>query len=188
MNKSVLRKIWRALADAIEQRSAFTMLQLATIGEDGAPKVRTIVLRGVVELGRSVTFITDLRSPKIREIRADPRVSLLGFDADAGLQLRMEGHAEIIEGEAERRSAWDNLRPHTHILFRTPLAPGTVMKSARTIGAQGDPGSTGVPHPHFGLVRVVLEKLDWLDLSTEPHSRCAFRHEENKWIGTRIAP
>jgi hypothetical protein len=33
--------------------------------------------------------VTDVRSPKIAEIRRDPRVSLVGYDPQAGIQIRL---------------------------------------------------------------------------------------------------
>ena len=82
-------------------------MQLATVGEDGAPKIRTIVLRSFNEASASLSFITDLRSPKVREITANPCVSLAGFDNERVVQLRIDGRAEIVaEANPAASTGW----------------------------------------------------------------------------------
>ena len=112
MKQALLHDVWLVLADAVKQRTPFTLMQLATVGEDGAPKIRTIVLRSFNEASTSLSFITDLRSPKVREITANPCVSLAGFDNERVVQLRIDGRAEIIEDETRRRDFWNALRIH----------------------------------------------------------------------------
>ena len=89
MATNVYQELWQSLGAATRSRSPFTMMQLATIGMDGAPKVRTIVIRQVDETHSTLSFVTDVRSPKIAEIRLDPRVSLVGYDPQAGIQIRL---------------------------------------------------------------------------------------------------
>ena len=52
----------------------------ASLGLDGAPKVRTVVIRSLDETNGLIRFNTDLRSRKAAEIDADSRVTLLGYD------------------------------------------------------------------------------------------------------------
>ena len=91
-------------------RTPFTVLQLATSGLDGAPKVRSVILRRVDAERGAVSFFTDVRSAKIEEIRHQPRVSLLGYDADAGFQMRLEGKATIDTEGPEKAVAWASCR------------------------------------------------------------------------------
>jgi hypothetical protein len=43
------------------------------------------VIRQVDETHSTLSVVTDVRSPKIAEIRLDPRVSLVGYDPQAGI-------------------------------------------------------------------------------------------------------
>src|SRR5208283_3017123 len=61
------------------------------------------------ERRRAVSFFTDLRSAKIEEMRHEPRVSLLGYDADAGFQVRLEGKATIDTEGPETAAAWEGI-------------------------------------------------------------------------------
>ena len=91
-----LDRVWAALmAGAQPGLTPFTVVQLAISGLDDAPKVRSVILRSADAERGAVSFSTDLRSAKIKEMRRQPRVSLIGYDADAGFQIRLEGKAAI---------------------------------------------------------------------------------------------
>ena len=86
----VLAGAWTRLHQSAEVRDAgFRMAQLATVGSKGAPKVRTIVLRGASSSDRLVRFHTDSRSPKVAEMTANAAVSLVAYHRDAGEQIRI---------------------------------------------------------------------------------------------------
>lgn len=182
-----------ALFERLEQapatRSAFNFLQLATIGLDGAPQVRTIVMRGCSRAAGTVSFVTDIRSPKIVEIGRDPRVSLIGYDMAAMVQMRMTGRAEIVADEGERRRMWTALKGRTLLLFDAPLSPGTPVDAAgNPLQPVEDAHAPAEPFERFALVTVSLSSLEWLDLSAEPHRRILYRRGGQGWTGSLISP
>lgn len=187
MTATLLAKIWEQLAAAATSRSPFNFLQLATAGLDGAPQLRTIVLRRCDATDGTLFFVTDKRSPKIREIRNDPRVALVGFDPTASVQLRLSGEAAISDNEAERLEMWQSLRERTLILFDAPHAPGTLLDD-KGQPLQASELSDEEPYAHFALVTVTLNRLEWLDLSSTNHVRCAFDRDGANWAGTWLAP
>lgn len=187
MTATLLAKIWDQLGAAATSRSPFNFLQLATAGLDGAPQLRTIVLRRCDATNGTLSFITDMRSPKIREIRNDPRVSLVGFDPAASVQLRLSGVAAISDDEAEKLEMWQSLRERTLILFDAPHAPGTVLDDSGQPLQAGEP-SNEEPYARFALITVTLNRLEWLDLSSANHVRCAFERQGTTWHGAWLAP
>ena len=189
MAMNVYQELWQSLGAATRSRSPFTMMQLATIGMDGAPKVRTVVIRQVDETQSTLSFVTDVRSPKIAEIRRDPRVSLVGYDPQGGIQIRLEGQAVILDRPEEKRPIWDICRPHTLALFQTPYAPGTEIASHHeTGGAVEQHGGDEQAFRNFCVVAVKLARLELLDLSPEGHRRCSFQRRAETWVGTWVAP
>lgn len=187
MTETLLAKIWDQLGAAATSRSPFNFLQLATAGLDGAPQLRTIVLRRCDASQGTLSFVTDMRSPKIQEIRNDPRVALVGFDPAASVQLRLSGDATISDDEAERLEMWQSLRERTLILFDAPHAPGTILDDNGQPLQAGEP-SNEEPYKRFALVTVRLNRLEWLDLSSEHHIRCAFDRDGATWRGAWLAP
>lgn len=189
----IVDAVWARLyagANAGKERSPFTMLQAATIALDGAPAVRTVVLRHASREQRSVMFHTDVRSTKVAELRRDPRISLVACDLDGGVQIRLHGVARIVEAPAETRAAWNASRPRTLIVYRTPVAPATPVASPAdahaTTHAEDLDSSAGFDN--FCLIEVTVSRIDYLDLNPAGHMRASFVCEEGKWRGTWIAP
>ena len=182
--------IWKALAaGAGPQRTPLTMWQAATNGigaAAGMPQVRTVVLRDADQQGGTVSFHTDMRSAKVAELRADPRIAMTGLDLDNFVQIRLEGRTRICADEAERRAVWNAARPHTLILYRTPFAPGTPLDTPQTGHVQESGGDDG--YANFCVIRVVLDKLEYLDISREGHQRAVFLRKGDDWRGAWIAP
>lgn len=188
MTATILFTIWERLDAAATSRSPFNFLQLATTGADGAPQVRTIVLRGCdVERG-TLSFVTDMRSPKIQEIQGEPRIALVGFDPAATVQLRLSGKAAIVGDETERRAMWEALRERTLFLFDAPHAPGTILADGGQPLDVVEPSAAGNAYDRFALVTVTLTRLEWLELSSPEHVRYAFERQGTSWRGTRLSP
>src|SRR5256885_12082312 len=71
-----------------------TAMSLATVSPDGAPSVRTVLLKGVDE--RGFVFYTNLNSRKGRELIATPRAALCFYWAALDVQIRVEGTVEAV--------------------------------------------------------------------------------------------
>ncbi|MBY4766123.1 pyridoxamine 5'-phosphate oxidase family protein [Burkholderia ambifaria] len=184
-------RLWSCLESGVgTQRSPFTMVQAATLGLDGAPKVRTIVLRQVSRADRLLAFHTDARSEKVAELRRDPRIAVVVNDLDALVQIRAEGVASICDDEAQRRAIWQSSRPHTLLLYRAPLRPGTSIESPEEAHVTPSPGdaTTDDGYRNFCLVHVTVTRLDWLELARAGHRRAIFDLNDDGYEGRWIAP
>ncbi|AJK48303.1 pyridoxamine 5'-phosphate oxidase family protein [Burkholderia plantarii] len=185
-------RIWTLLeegAGAGRERSPFTMLQAATLGLDGAPKVRTVVLRGADRQARTLMFHTDTRSAKVAELARDARIAMVGCDLANGLQIRVEGTATPRADSAGRLAIWRASRPRTLILYRAPLPPGTPVATP----ADAQPPAAGDDAPldgfaHFAVIDVCVNAIDWLDLSGDGHQRARLVFGANGWQAGWIAP
>ncbi|WP_126226519.1 pyridoxamine 5'-phosphate oxidase family protein [Burkholderia ambifaria] len=184
-------RLWSCLESGVgAQRSPFTMVQAATLGIDRAPKVRTIVLRQVSRADRLLTFHTDARSEKVAELRRDPRIAVVANDLDALVQIRAEGVASICDDETQRRAIWQSSRPHTLLLYRAPLRPGTPIESAEEAHVTPSPGDalTDDGYRNFCLVHVTVTRIDWLELARAGHRRAIFDVNDDGYEGRWIAP
>ncbi|MGY6242116.1 pyridoxamine 5'-phosphate oxidase family protein [Burkholderia ambifaria] len=184
-------RLWSCLESGVgTQRSPFTMMQAATLGLDGAPKVRTIVLRQVSRADRLLAFHTDARSEKVAELRRDPRIAVVANDLDALVQIRAEGVASICDDEAQRRAIWQSSRPHTLLLYRAPLRPSTPIESPEEAHVTPSPGDapTDDGYRNFCLVHVTVTRIDWLELARGGHRRAVFDVNDDGYEGRWIAP
>ena len=77
-----------------------TGMTLSTVGVDGRPSSRIVLLKGID--ARGLVFYTNTRSRKGREIAAQPGVSLIFWWPQLESQIRFEGNAvRVTEAEAD---------------------------------------------------------------------------------------
>ncbi len=114
-----------ALQRALHERgSELRNVQLATLSPDGAPGLRTVVLRGFERAPAGLEMHTDARAAKVRDLGGDNRVSVLAWSAEAQLQLRFDGTARLHRDDAVARGRWDALSPNGRNAYGLRSDPG----------------------------------------------------------------
>lgn len=106
---------------AVLQQGHGFLASLATVAEDGAPWVRYVM--GSIDNGMTIRFSTSLRSKKVAQIRANPKVHLTCGNIDPGIDapyFQIEGTAEISTDLEEKRSVWHDALAY---YFQTPENP-----------------------------------------------------------------
>lgn len=158
---------------------------VATIGLDGSPTVRTVVLRRFDRDDRTLIFHTDIRSPKVEELRRDDRIMWHFYDAAARLQLRITGRATIHSNDAIADRQWNESRPQSRNCYFQAAGPTTVVKRFDQIG---EPVKDG--RPHFAAVATKFTTIDRLLLHHAGHRRIRFEFDEAKqaWQSDWLAP
>ncbi|MBC7430935.1 MAG: pyridoxamine 5'-phosphate oxidase family protein, partial [Rubritepida sp.] len=78
----------RGVAD---RRHPFHTPVLGSVGADGAPRLRTLVLRGFDAGARTVRLHTDRRAGKAADIAQKPRVSSVCYALGQRVQIRLSG-------------------------------------------------------------------------------------------------
>lgn len=79
------------------------LITLATVGLDGVPNARTVLLSSISPTG--FRMHTDVRSAKAVELAADPRVCLVLAFPERAQQVVVQGTA-VVESQAESLAAW----------------------------------------------------------------------------------
>lgn len=156
-------------------------MSVATVDTEGAPNLRTVLMRFLDERGPG--FVTNLDSTKSRELRADPRVAASLTWPSVFRAIRFRGRAEPIEREVVRAyfasrpygsrvSAWasEQSRP---VADRAALEEAWARVLAR-FPETGEPGE--VPLPDFwGGWRIVPDEVElWAGRSNRLHDRIVF--------------
>jgi pyridoxamine 5'-phosphate oxidase len=189
--------IWQMLARATrDRRSAWHTAVLATIGGDGAPQARVLVLRAADRGARLLRLHTDARSAKVGEIAREPRVGVLFYDPVVRLQLRASGVGRIEQEGPAADSAWAATRLLGRRCYTAPEAPGRPAPGAVS-GLPEDletreptPEESEAGRPNFAVLLVELQKLEFLQLAFAGHRRGVFTHDAEKdaWEGRWLVP
>ncbi len=184
-----LAEAWRLLERGVaDRRSPFHTPALASLREDGAPSVRTLVLRAVDRDARTLRFHTDVRSGKFREIAAQPRVALHFYDPTRKVQLRIDGSARLHKGDAVAAAAWRATRSFSRACYRVEPQPGQEIDDPRS--AQTEIGSerSEAGHENFAAITVEMESLEWLYLAARGHRRAQFRWQNHALAASWLVP
>lgn len=136
--RAVFDGLWVALAEATGRRTPLTLGYLGTIGLDGTPQVRAVILRRTDHDDGAVYVATRADSAKVAEVGREPRVGLTFVDGDAGVQLRLTGRARVVVDAGERALAWQGFADHNRALYRSALVPGSPLPGDPVGGPGGD--------------------------------------------------
>lgn len=180
---AVRRRVWRRLQEAVaDPGHAYRTLTFGT-ATDGAPHLRTVILRAADPEARRLAFHTDRRSRKVEHIRALDRIAWLGWDPGTKEQIRLHGTASVHLDDAVADAMWAAQAPSSLDIYVRPPAPGTPL-DAPDDGL--DPSVTDGPvtredvaggRQHFAVVRTVIDEIEWLHLHPEGQYRAQFRFD-----------
>jgi hypothetical protein len=172
---AALGDAWARLEEGVRnRRSPFHSPMAATIGLDGQPRARVVILRGCEPAERSLRFHTDRRSDKIAELIRQPRIALTAYDAAAKVQVRAEGQASLHKDDAVADAAWDGSRVFSRICYGAEPGPGSELAGPGAFRLPADEAEIAAGRAHFCAVRIVVERLEWLYLAHEGHRRARF--------------
>lgn len=173
---------WAMLVRGVKDRkAAFHTPSLATIGTDGAPRIRTVVLRGCDSDARHLRFHTDIRSGKIAELQQNPKAAMHFYDHGAKLQLRLSVELQLLDGAAYE-SAWAATRPMSRECYQVTTAPGSVLADPYDLTFDAEATRDG--EDYFVPVRAQVERMEWLYLAAKGHRRALFDfvNDTQNWL------
>ena len=165
---------WNQLELAVkEAKHNYHLFALSTIDRDSSD-IRTVVLRSVNKKDHSISFHTDIRSPKFKQITKNPNVSLLFYDTQARIQIRMVGSASICKDEYILRSLWGKLSKESKDCYMGEIAPSDPLQGKTTINKIKQKDKTG-GYNNFARLTVHVSKIDVLMLHHLGHKRIEFK-------------
>lgn len=167
-----------------------TAFSLATVGEDGQPSLRIVLLKAFDE--RGFVFYTNTGSRKGRELAAHPRAAMCFHWQPLERQVRVEGAVErVSDAEADayfatrargsQLGAWASLQSQ-------PMPPGAL--DARLAEAEVRFASGPVPRPpHWSGFRVVPSRIEfWHNMPSRLHERAVHHREADGWRVETLYP
>lgn len=165
-------------------------MTLATVGADGAPDARIVLLKGLEHGG--FTFFTNYRSRKARQMEARAAACLVFQWAELERQVRIEGPVEKVSAAESdeyfasrplgaRLSAWASPQSEA-VSSRAALEKS--LEAARARYGEQPPRP-----PHWGGYRVTPQRLEfWQGRADRLHDRLLYARAGSGWRIERLAP
>ena len=187
--REMLEEAFRLLARGVaDRRSPYHTPVVATMGEDGVPRARIVVLRGFDAAVPALRFHTDSRSPKWRELAALPNLSLVVYDPGARLQVRVEALAVLHGEDGVAEAAWQTSQPMSRVCYGTEPSPGSAIGEGDAFSLPQDPAEIAAGRRNFGAVICRAVRLDVLHLAHSGHRRAAYGFADGKAAAVWLAP
>ena len=168
-------------------------MTLATVGPDGAPDARIVLLKG--QDSRGLVFYTNYESRKGKELASDPRAALVFHWKSLQRQVRVEGRVESVT--PEEADAYFLSRPRLSKVGAwasdqsRPLAERAELERRLAEAEARYPGDDVPRPPHWSGFRVVPGRFEfWREMPYRLHDRLIFTRSEgpNLWSTGRLFP
>ena len=177
----------QALAAQIPEPTAMT---LATVGSEGRPSTRVVLLKGLDE--RGLVWFTSYDSRKGQELAQQPAAALQFHWVELERVVRIEGRVgKTSEAESDayyasrplgsRIGAW--VSPQSRVIAsRAALEQATAEAQARL-------GDDPPRPPHWGGYRLLPECWEfWQGRRDRLHDRLRYRRHDGGWVRERLGP
>lgn len=178
--------LWFTEAEKAELADEVNAMTLSSIGLDGYPKSRIVLLKGFSEKG--FTFFTNYNSEKGKAIAANPNVCLSFFWAEMERQVIIKGRAEKVEEAVS--TAYFNSRPEGSRLGAI-ISPQSEVIPSREYLDEKLAGNYELQRPeHWGGYLVKPVEIEfWQGRANRLHDRMRYKLTvDGTWQRDRLAP
>ena len=180
-----LERSWRLLEEAIgDPTSPVRTPVLISISTGGLAQGRTVVLRGFNRQQRQLKMYTDVRSAKVTQLRAQPACTLVAYQPNPMMQLRLSTKAIINHNNECTHEAWAVMPGPNRCNYLTDPDPGSISGQPTdgrpVINAESVPtnNENKIAYSHFSVIVFTINELEWLYLPRRGHRRAQFIWDE----------
>jgi pyridoxamine 5'-phosphate oxidase len=177
----------QALKAELPEPNAMT---LATVGADGRPSTRVVLVKGAD--ARGLVWYTNYESRKGRELAQQPFAALQFHWVELERVVRIEGRVQ--KTSAEESDAYYATRPLDSRLGAWASPQSQVIGSRAVLLANA--AQAAMRHalhpprpPHWGGYRLLPDAWEfWQGRKSRLHDRLRYRLAEGRWVRERLAP
>nr|WP_167168861.1 pyridoxamine 5'-phosphate oxidase [Brooklawnia cerclae] len=165
-------------------------MTLATVGPQGRPSTRVVLLKGADDHG--LVWYTNYNSRKAHDLDGNPYAALQFHWVDLERVVRVEGRVEkVSSAESDeyfavrpldsRIGAWAS--PQSEVISSRAVLVRNVAQLTTRFGLNP-------PRPdHWGGYRLVPDYWEfWQGRKSRLHDRIRYRLDEGRWTAERLAP
>jgi 3-hydroxyisobutyrate dehydrogenase len=186
----IQNKYWSMLEDAVTNRSSPFRIPVFMCSNNDEIDGRIVVLRKSDRENNLLQFHTDLRSPKVDILYNNNKASLLFYDKEKKIQLRVKVECKINNQNSVTEASWKKTQHISRRCYLTDSPPGTISENP-TSGMiskledfdytmeQSEDG-----YKNFTVIKCYIKSIEWLYLAAKGHRRAKFDIKNNKeyWL------
>ncbi len=188
--KEIKKKIWSMLDDAVTNRSSQFRIPVFICGDQKDFDGRIVVLRKSDQSNNLVQFHSDIRSDKIAKLKSNKNASMLFYDKEEKIQVRLKVECNIHHNNETTKESWSKTGHISRKCYLVENGPGT-ESSKPTSGLKPELDNfeftmeqSEEGYKNFTVIQCKIKTIEWLYLAAKGHRRARFEVANNKeyWL------
>ena len=178
----------KILEDAIENRRNVFHTPVLSTFSDSKINSRVIVLRGFDPVKRTLRIHTDSRSRKIKDISENSDATLLGYDQDLKIQLKLHGSIDIHYQDNIADLAWRDSQEMSKVCYSISESPGNEIDDPGNYDVDSENININEGYKNFAVINFHFNSLEFLYLRSSGHRRSIHVWEAEELISSWMVP
>jgi len=183
-------KIWSMLDSAIKDRSSQFRIPVFICGSQDDFDGRIVVLRKSDQSNNLIQYHSDIRSNKIAKLKINKNASMLFYDKDEKIQIRLKVECTINHDNEITKESWLKTGHMSRKCYLVDNSPGGESPSP-TSGLKPELDNfeftmeqSEAGYKNFTVIQCKIKIIEWLFLAAKGHRRARFDLENNKdtWL------
>ncbi len=188
--KEIKKKIWFMLSDAVTNRSSRFRLPVFVCGDQNDFDGRIVVLRKSDQANNLLQFHSDIRSDKIPKLKNNKIASMLFYDKEEKIQVRIKVECLINHNNEITKESWSKTGHISRKCYLVDNGPGTESTNP-TSGLKPELDNFDFTmeqseegYKNFSVIQCKIKSIEWLYLASKGHRRARFELDNNKecWL------
>ena len=188
--KEIKKKIWSMLDDAVTNRNSQFRIPVFVCGEQKDFDGRIVVLRKSDQSNNLLQFHSDIRSDKIPKLKNNNNASMLFYDKEEKIQIRLKVECIINHNNEITKESWKNTGHISRKCYLVDNGPGTESPNP-TSGLKPELDNfeftieqSEEGYKNFTVIQCKIKSIEWLYLAAKGHRRARFELDNNKeyWL------
>ena len=178
--EEIQNKYWSMLDDAVTNRGSQFRIPVFICANQNEVDGRIVVLRKANRENKLLQFHTDFRSPKVDILKKNKNASLVFYDKEEKIQLRVKVECDVNNQNSITEESWKKTQHISRRCYLTDSPPGTASENP-TSGMiskledfdytmeQSEEG-----YKNFAVIKCKIKSIEWLYLAAKGHRRAKF--------------
>ena len=186
----IKNKIWLMLNNAVKDRGSPFRIPVFICGNQNDFDGRIVVLRKSDQSNNLIQYHSDIRSDKIEKLENNKNASMLFYDKEEKIQVRLKVECTINHNNDITKESWLKTGHISRKCYLVDNGPGT-ESDIPTSGLKPELDNfeftmeqSEVGYKNFTVIQCKVKSIEWLYLAAKGHRRARFDLENDKehWV------
>ena len=188
--EEIKNKIWSMFDNAIKDRNSQFRIPVFICGDQKDFDGRIVVLRKSDRENKFLQYHSDIRSDKIAKLKANKNASMLFYDKDDKIQVRLKVECIVNHKNDITKHSWLKTGHMSRKCYLVDNGPGTESNNP-TSGLKPEldnfefsMNDSEIGYKNFTVIQCKVKSIESLYLAAKGHRRARFNLERNKntWL------